>query len=91
MINTTDPVYIVKLVNIYDIYNNEYIIGVASSREHAIEIIKSHIKGVDCSYKYHKFLTERWLLNERLCGGTTETFTKEQNIEWAKELGVYHD
>ena len=90
MISSTDPVYVVRYYDTYDPEHTEFVLGVASSREHAIEMIKFEIKAVICYWSY-RFSIEKFLLNERYGGLTTESFTKEQNIEWAKELGVYYD
>lgn len=88
MISSTDPVYVVRYYDIYDSEHTEFILGVASSREHAIEIIKFQLEATGGFWNY-RFSIEKFLLNERYGGLTTETIPKEQNIEWAKELGVY--
>ena len=90
MIGSTDPVYVVRYYDTYDPEHTEFVLGVASSREHAIEMIKFEIKSVICYWSY-RFSIEKFLLNERYGGLTTESITKEQNIEWAKELGVYYE
>ena len=90
MIETTDPVYVVRYYDTHDPQHTDFILGVASSREHAIEMIKFHLK--DCgSFYSNRFSIEKFLLNERYGGFVVETISKEQNIEWAKELGVYSD
>ena len=86
-----DGVFIVKYYNIYDCNHDEFILGVGSSRDYAINIIKSEIRVIPLSYSCYRFSIEHWYLNEVHWTGQTESFTKEQNIEWAKELGVYHD
>ena len=90
MISSTDPVYVVRYYDIYDSEHTEFVLGVASSREHAIEMIKFQLKATE-GFWSNRFSIEKFLLNERYGGLTTESFTKEQNIEWAKELGVYYE
>lgn len=90
MIVSTDPVYVVKYYDIYDSNHNEFTLGVASSREHAVNMIRFEIKNTN-SYYSCRYSIEKWLLNERHHGPVTESIPKEQNIEWAKELGVYYD
>lgn len=84
-------VYIVKYRDIYDSDYQEFIIGVGSTENEAINIIKEEIKNVSYSYSCYRFEIEEWKLDARYMGGLTQAFTKEQNIEWAKELGVYDD
>ena len=86
-----DGVFIVKYYDIYDYDHHEFIMGVGSSRDHALNIIKSQIKDIASSYSCCRFSIEHWYLNEVHWVGRTESFSKEQNIEWAKELGVYYD
>lgn len=90
MIETTDPVYVVRYFDIYDSEHTEFVLGVASSREHAVEMIKFQLKACGGFYS-NRFSIEKFLLNERYGGLVVETISKEQNIEWAKELGVYYD
>lgn len=90
MISSTDPVYVVRYYDIYDSENTESVLGVASSREHAIEMIKFQLKAVGGFWNC-RFSIEKFLLDERYGGLITEYFNKEQNIQWAKELGVYYD
>ena len=84
-------IYIVKYYDIYDYDHAEFIIGIGSTYDKAIQIIKDEIKNVAASYHCLRFSIEHWELDNRYMGGLTESFTKEQNIEWAKELGVYHE
>ena len=84
-------VYIVSYYDIYDTEDSEFIIGVGSTYDKAVDIIKEEIKNVACCYHSYRFSIEHWELDNRYMGGLTESFTKEQNIEWAKELGVYHE
>lgn len=81
-------VYIVKYRDIYDSDYQEFIIGVGSTYDEAVNIIKEEIKNVSSCYFSYRFYIEHWELNKRYMGGLAEAFTKEQNIEWAKELGV---
>ena len=82
-------VYIVKYRDIYDSDYQEFIIGVGSTYDEAVNIIKEEIKNVcDCYFSY-RFYIENWELDKRYMGGLTDAFTKEQNFEWAKELGVF--
>ena len=90
MISSTDPVYVVRYYSTYEPEHTDFVLGVASSREHAIEMIKFHLKDTG-GFWSNRFSIEKFLLNERYGGLTTESITKEQNIEWAKELGVYYD
>ena len=90
MISSTDPVYVVRYYDTHDPQHTDFVLGVASSREHAIEMIKFQLKATG-GFWSNRFSIESFLLNERYGGGRTESFTKEQNIEWAKELGVYYD
>lgn len=82
-------VFIVSCYNIYDTNHNRFIIGVGYSHEAAVNIIKDDIKNVNCSYCCCRYEIEEWRLDLRCKGGLTQAFSKEQNIEWAKELGVY--
>lgn len=84
----------VFIVTHYDIYDNDhtpFVIGVGSTQEEAVNIIKDEIKNVACAYSCCRYEIEQWQLDARYMGGLTQSFTKEQNIEWAKELGVYYD
>lgn len=81
-------VYIVKYRDIYDSDYQEFILGVGSTHDEAIKIIKEEIKNVSACYFSYRFYIEYWELDKRYMGGLTEAFTREQNIEWAKELGV---
>ena len=89
MIETDDFVYVVRYYDTYDSQHTDFVLGVASSREHAIEMIKFQLKATG-GFWSNRFSIEKFLLNERYGGLTTESFTKEQNIEWAKELEVYY-
>ena len=84
-------IYIVKYYDTYDPEHSEFIIGVGSTYDKAVEIIREEIQEVACCYHSYRFSIEHWELDNRYMGGLTESFTKEQNIEWAKELGVYND
>ena len=84
-------VYVVKYYDIYDHDHTEFILGVASIYERAIEMIKDEIKNIACCYHSYRFSIEQWELDRRYMGGLTESFTKEKNIEFAKELGVYQE
>ena len=83
--------YIVTYYDIYDQEHSDFIIGVASTYDNAVDMIKDEIKNISCCYHSYRFSIEHWALDKRYMGGLTESFTKEQNIEWAKELGVYYD
>ena len=89
MINVDDFVFVVKYYDIYDFEHTEFILGIASSKEYALDIIRSNIRNVAASYSCNRYSIERWALNEYDWGCTVETVTKEQNIEIAKEIGVY--
>ena len=72
----------------YDIYDNDhtqFVIGVGSTQEEAVNIIKDEIKNVAYAYSCYRYEIEHWELDKHYMGGLTEAFTKEQNIEWAKE------
>lgn len=84
-------VYIVKYRDIYDSDYQEFIIGVGSTYDEAVNIIKEEIKNVSSCYFSYRFYIEHWELDKRYMGGLTEAFTAEQNFEWAKELGVFDD
>lgn len=86
-------VFIVSCYNVYDIdYNhNRFVIGVGSTYEEAVNIIKDDIKNVACSYFGCRYEIEEWELDSIFKSGWTQAFSKEQNIEWAKELGVYNE
>lgn len=82
----------VFIVTHYDIYDNDhtpFVIGVGSTYEEAVNIIKDEIKNVPCSYSCCRYEIEEWKLDARYMGGLTQAFSKEQNIQFAKELGVY--
>ena len=89
--NIKSNVYVVKYYDIYDHDHTEFILGVASTYEKAIEIIKDEIKNIASCYHSYRFSIEQWELDKRYMGGLTESFTKEENIEFAKELGVYQE
>lgn len=90
-INDHPCVYVVKYYDFYDHGHTEFILGIGSTYDKAVDIIKDEIKKVACCYDSYRFSIEHWELDNRYMGGLTESFTKEQNIEWAKELGVYND
>ena len=82
----------VFIVTHYDIYDNDhtqFVIGVGSTQEEAVNIIKDEIKNVAYAYSCYRYEIEQWQLNARYMGGLTQSFSKEQNIQFAKELGVY--
>ena len=81
-------VYVVKYRDIYDSDYQEFIIGVGSTYDEAVNIIKEEIKNVSACYFSYRSYIENWELDKRYMGGLTEAFTREQNLEWAKELGV---
>ena len=89
--HSKSEVCIVKYYDIYDHDHTEFILGVASTYERAIEIIKDEIKNVSSCYHSYRFSIEEWELNRRYMGEITESFTKEKNIEFAKELNVYQE
>lgn len=84
-------VYIVKHYDIYDYDRTEFIIGVAMSYEKAVKLIKDEIKNVAVSYHCQRYSIEEWAVGKRDMGGCVKTFTKQDNIEFAKELGVYQE
>lgn len=82
----------VFIVTHYDIYDNDhtpFIIGVGSTQEEAVNIIKDEIKNVAYAYSCCRYQIEQWQVDARYKGGLTQAFSKEQNIQFAKELGVY--
>ena len=82
----------VFIVTHYDIYDNDhtqFVIGVGSTQEEAVNIIKDEIKNVAYAYSCYRYEIDQWQLNARYMGGLTQSFSKEQNIQFAKELGVY--
>lgn len=82
-------IYIVKHYDIYDYEHTEFIFGVARSYNKAVEMIKDEIKNVSCSYHCNRYSIEEWEVGKRDMGGCIKSFTKAENIEFAKELGVY--
>ena len=82
-------VFIVLHHDIYDPAHTQFVIGVGSTQEEAVNIIKDEIKNVACAYSCCRYEIERWQLDARSMGGLTQAFSKEQNIQFAKELGVY--
>ena len=82
-------IYIVKHYDIYDADRTEFVFGVASSYEKAIEMVKDEIKNVHSSYSCCRYTIEEWEVDKRDMGGSVKRFTKQENIEFAKELGVY--
>ena len=89
--HSKSEVYVVKYYDIYDHDHTEFILGIASTYENAIEMIKDEIKNIASCYHSYRFSIEQWELNRRYMGGLTKSFTKEQNIEFAKELNVYQE
>lgn len=89
-LETHADVYIVKYRDIYDSDYQEFTLGVGSTYDEAVNIIKDEIKNVSFAYSCYRYEIEQWQLDARYKGGLTQAFTKEQNIEWAKELGVYN-
>lgn len=78
----------------YDIDDNDhtpFVIGVGSTHEEAVNIIKDEIKNVSCAYSCYHYEIEHWQLDALYKGGLTQVFSKEQNIQFAKELGVYNE
>ena len=90
-IDLSESVYVVKHYDIYDDRRQEYIIGVSSSYVTAVDIIKDEIKNIPPAFSCYRYSIEKWKLDKRYMSGLEEVFTKEQNIQWAKELGVYYD
>lgn len=90
-LNDHPCVYIVRYYDIYDYDHSEFILGVGSTYDKAVDMIKDELKNVAYCYHSYRFSIEHWELDNRHMDGLTESFTKEQNIEWAKELGVYND
>lgn len=84
-------VYIVRHYDIYDAERTEFIFGVASSYDKAVEMIKDEIKNVAASYHCSRYSIEEWEMDKRDMGGSIKHFTKQENIEFAKELGVYQE
>ncbi len=84
-------VFIVKHYDIYDNEHTEFIIGVGNTYDEAVNIIKDEIKSVAASYSCCRYSIEKWDVNKRYAGGLETRFTKEDNIKWAKELGVYYE
>ena len=84
-----NQVYIVKYYNIYD-DQSEFTFGVTSSRQRAIEFIKEHLK-ICCGSTSNRYSIESWRVDEFDKGACIESFTKEQNIQWTKELGLYYE
>ena len=82
-------IYIVKHYDIYDADRTEFVFGVASSYDKAVEMIKDEIKNVHSSYSCCRYTIEEWEVDKRDMGGSVKRFTKQENIEFAKELGVY--
>lgn len=82
-------VFIVSHHDIYDTDHTQFVIGVGSTQEEAVNIIKDEIKNVACAYSCYRYEIEQWQLDARYMGGLTQAFSKEQNIQFAKELGVY--
>ena len=84
-------IYIVKHYDIYDIDHTEFTIGVAATYEKAIQMIKDEILNVASSYSCCRYIIEEWEIDKRDMGGDIKRFTKEENIEFAKELNVYQE
>lgn len=82
-------VFIVTHYDIYDKDHIRFVIGVGSTQEEAVNIIKDEIKNVACAYSGYRYEIEHWQLDARYMGGLAQAFSKEQNIQFAKELGVY--
>ena len=84
----------VFIVTHYDIYDSDripFIIGVGSTHEEAVNIIKDDIKSIPGAYSCYRYEIEQWQVDARYMGGVTQAFSKEQNIQFAKDLGVYYD
>ena len=81
-------VYIVKHRDIYDSDYQEFIIGIGSTYDEAVNIIKDDLKNIPYAYSCYRYEIEKWQLDARYMGGLIQTFTREQNLELAKELGV---
>ena len=84
----------VFIVTHYEIDDNDqtpFVIGVGSTHEEAVNIIKDEIKNIPCAYSCYRYEIEQWQLDARYMGGLTQAFSKEQNIQFAKELGVYQE
>lgn len=90
-IDLSESVYVVKHYDIYDDRHQEFIISVCSSYEAAVDVIKDEIKNVPAAFSCYRYSIEKWKVDQRDMSGLTESFTKEQNIQWAKELNVYYD
>lgn len=86
-----NEVFVVTHHDIYDQDHTQFVIGVGSTQEEAVNIIKDEIKNVACAYSCYRYEIERWKLNARYMGELTQVFSKEQNTQFAKELGVYNE
>lgn len=91
-----EEVYIVKVRDINDEDATEYIIGVCGSEDEALNMLKEEIKHIVLSYapfliKYYRYSIDKWTVGSRNARTYWMDMTEADNINIAKELGIYNE